>query len=255
VRLLSLQKEHGAEQLRELADALPIIDLARRLDLSGGAFLDTAAVMMNLDLVITCDTAIGHLAGALGVPVWLALSAAPDWRWFKDREDTPWYPTMRLFRQTRLGRWDDVFERMAEEVRKKLVPAGNARSIPIEISPAELIDKITILQIKSERIRDNVKLRNIRSELGALQAARDQALPPSEELTRLTTDLKKVNEAIWEAEDFLRAQEKAKRFDGSFVEMARSVYRNNDRRSAVKRQINERYSAHFIEEKEHPKYE
>ncbi|HLW68460.1 MAG TPA: tetratricopeptide repeat protein, partial [Gemmataceae bacterium] len=92
VRLLSLQKEHGAEQLRELADALPIIDLGRRLDLSGGAFLDTAAVMMSLDLVITCDTSIGHLAGALGAPVWLALSAAPDWRWFQEREDSPWYP-------------------------------------------------------------------------------------------------------------------------------------------------------------------
>jgi hypothetical protein len=255
VRLLSLQKEHGAEQLRELADALPIVDLARRLDLSGGAFLDTAAVMMNLDLVISCDTAIGHLAGALGVPVWLALAAAPDWRWFQDREDTPWYPTMRLFRQSKLGRWDDVFERMADEVRKEITTGASPHSISIEISSAELLDKLTILQIKSERIRDAAKLGNIRKELAALQAARDKSLPPSEDISRLTAELKKVNEAIWEAEDFLRTQEKAKRFDGSFIEMARSVYRNNDRRSAIKRQINERCSSHFVEEKEHPKYE
>src|SRR5262249_56333079 len=70
VQLLSLQKDPGAEQLREMAGTMPIIDLARRLDLSGGAFLDTAAVMMNLDLVVTCHTSIGHLAAALCAPLW-----------------------------------------------------------------------------------------------------------------------------------------------------------------------------------------
>ena len=76
-------------------------------------FVDTAAVMMNLDLVVTCDTAAAHLAGALGVPVWLALPSLPDPRWLLDREDSPWYPTMRLFRQSRRGDWDNVFERIA----------------------------------------------------------------------------------------------------------------------------------------------
>ena len=75
--------------------------------------MDTAAIMMHLDLVITSDTAIAHLAGGLGVPVWLATAYAPDWRWMIGREDSPWYPTMRLFRQTQVARWDDVFERMA----------------------------------------------------------------------------------------------------------------------------------------------
>jgi len=247
VRLISLQKEPGAEQLRELADALPIIDLARRLDLSGGAFLDTAAVMMNLDLVITCDTAIGHLAGGLGVPVWLALCAAPDWRWFESRDDSPWYPTMRLFRQSKLGRWDDVFEKISEEVRKGLSRAGNPQAIPIEISPGELLDKITILQIKNERIRDTAKLRNVRAELAALTAACEQSLPPSEEVSALTVELKEVNVAIWDAEDSLRASEKAQRFDTAFIELARTVYWSNDRRAAIKR--------HIMEEKEHPKYQ
>jgi hypothetical protein len=254
VQLFSLQKDPGAEQLRELADAMPIVDLARRLDLSGGAFLDTAAAMMSLDLVITCDTAIGHLAGGLGVPVWLALAACPDWRWFEHREDSPWYPTMRLFRQTKLGRWDDVFERITDEVRKKLAPAGHPESIPVEISPGELLDKITILQIKNERIRDAGKLRNVRRELAALESAREHSLPPLEEVSSLIAELKKVNEAIWDAEDSLRASEKAKRFDSTFIEMARMVYWNNDRRSAIKRQVNEIYSADFIEEKEHPHY-
>ena len=68
--------------------------------------------------MVCVDTAAGHLAGALGVPVWLALSAVPDWRWLCGREDTPWYPGMRLFRQRRLGEWDEVFSRLADELRR-----------------------------------------------------------------------------------------------------------------------------------------
>ena len=77
-------------------------------------FLDTAAVMKHLDLVITCDTSIAHLAGALGVPVWVALRFTPDWRWMLERDDSPWYPTMRLFRQRNAGDWTEVFTRMGE---------------------------------------------------------------------------------------------------------------------------------------------
>jgi hypothetical protein len=114
VRLLSVQKGAGAEELATIGGSFEVIDLGPSLDNSGGAFLDTAAVMMNLDLVITSDTSIAHLAGALGVPVWVALRANADWRWMLDRSDSPWYPTMRLFRQTLRDVWDDVFERMAD---------------------------------------------------------------------------------------------------------------------------------------------
>jgi tetratricopeptide (TPR) repeat protein len=113
VRLLSLQKGPGAEQLAALEGRFDIVDWGRRIDNTGGAFLDTAAVMKNLDLVITSDTSIAHLAGALGVPVWVALSAMADWRWIIDRDDSPWYPTMRLFRQSQLDQWPEVFQRMA----------------------------------------------------------------------------------------------------------------------------------------------
>ena len=88
-------------------------------------FADTAAVLKNLDLVITVDTAVAHCAGALGVPVWVALPFAPDWRWLMDRDDSPWYPTMRLFRQKRWGDWDEVFGRITEEVKKLLPLHGN----------------------------------------------------------------------------------------------------------------------------------
>jgi ADP-heptose:LPS heptosyltransferase len=82
--------------------------------------MDSAAVMQNLDLVITSDTAIAHLAGALGVPVWVALATSADWRWFLERDDSPWYPTMRLFRQTQRGAWPPVFERMADELARRV---------------------------------------------------------------------------------------------------------------------------------------
>jgi hypothetical protein len=110
VRLISLQKDWRGFAAFGLT-AFP------ELDTASGPFMDTAAIMRNLDLVITADTSTAHLSGALGVPVWVAIRHAPDWRWMLDREDSPWYRTMRLFRQTRPGIWRDVFERMAESLR------------------------------------------------------------------------------------------------------------------------------------------
>jgi Flp pilus assembly protein TadD len=112
VQFYSLQKHHGLDQLPEVAGRLPLVDLSSRLDVAAGPFMDTAALMKSLDLIITCDTALAHLAGALAVPVWTVLSFAADWRWLLDREDSPWYPTMRLFRQKRPGDWAEVFERV-----------------------------------------------------------------------------------------------------------------------------------------------
>ena len=106
VQLFSLQKGDGREQLAELGPTLGIHDLADELDRDAGAFMDTAAVIKNLDLVITSDTALPNLAGALAAPTWVALPFAPDWRWLRRRSDSPWYPTLRLFRQGRLGAWD-----------------------------------------------------------------------------------------------------------------------------------------------------
>ncbi len=111
VRLISLQKNAGAEQLSALPPGMKVESLDQ-FDSGPDAFLDTAAIMENLDLVITSDTAIAHLAGALGRPVWVAVSKLPDWRWFLDRADSPWYPTMRLFRQRAEGDWSGVFEDM-----------------------------------------------------------------------------------------------------------------------------------------------
>jgi tetratricopeptide (TPR) repeat protein len=118
MHLISLQKGKGEEQLGEVGQELGIISLGKSWD-EEGAFLDTAAVLTHLDLVITCDSALAHLAGAMGRPAWLALSSVPDWRWLQQRSDSPWYPTLRLFRQKKLGAWKEVFEQMAAALQNE----------------------------------------------------------------------------------------------------------------------------------------
>jgi Flp pilus assembly protein TadD len=119
VCLISLQKGEGQSTLAAAGSRVPIIDLGE-FDTENGPFMDTAAIMMNLDLVITSDTSIAHLAGALGVPVWVALPFVPDWRWMLDRSDSPWYPTMRLFRQKKLGDWEEVFGEIEAALRERV---------------------------------------------------------------------------------------------------------------------------------------
>ncbi len=116
VRLISLQKHHGLDQLASLQSELRIETLGEAFDAGTDAFVDTAAVMQSLDLVVTSDTSVAHLAGALGRPVWVGLQNVPDWRWLLQGEDSRWYPSMRLFRQTTRRDWAGVLERMAAAV-------------------------------------------------------------------------------------------------------------------------------------------
>jgi ADP-heptose:LPS heptosyltransferase len=108
VTFFSLQKDRSERLSFEHVDLAPQLT-----DMD-----DTAAVLQHLDLLISVDTAVVHLAGALGRPVWTLLHYSPDWRWMLDREDTPWYPTMRLFRQRAYGDWAGVAARVAEGLSK-----------------------------------------------------------------------------------------------------------------------------------------
>jgi len=126
VRLFSLQKNAGAEQLHDLPGGFNVQSFGDDLDSGPDAFVDTAAIMENLDLVIASDTAVAHLAGALGRPVWVALNFVPDWRWLLERTDSPWYPTMKLFRQTERGNWQGVFAAMEAQLGRLPVGARNS---------------------------------------------------------------------------------------------------------------------------------
>ncbi len=128
------------------------------------------------------------------------------------------------------------------------------KPIRIEIAPGELIDKITILEIKAERIADAGKRANVLVELATLSDARAAAIPPDGEIDRLAAELKAVNEVLWEIEDNIRACDRAGDFGPRFVELARAVYRTNDRRAELKRAINLRLGSRLVEEKSYKPY-
>lgn len=130
-----------------------------------------------------------------------------------------------------------------------------AKPITIEVGPGELIDKITILRIKSERMSDEAKLANVRHELAVLDAARNANLEDSAELRRLEEGLKAVNEALWVIEDDIRQCEADKDFGPTFIELARSVYKQNDKRAALKKEINVLTGSRIVEEKSYTEFE
>jgi predicted nucleic acid-binding Zn-ribbon protein len=130
-----------------------------------------------------------------------------------------------------------------------------AGEMTVPVSIGEVLDKITILQIKSERLRDEAKLRNVGDELRALTQAFDGQFPVlDDEIKRLVAALKAVNETLWEIEDDIRECERRKSFDARFIELARAVYQTNDERAALKREINVRLGSQLIEEKSYTPY-
>jgi hypothetical protein len=144
---------------------------------------------------------------------------------------------------------------MADSLSQELCARPTIASVPIDVAPGELLDKITILEIKRERINDPAKLGNILHELNVLAESRERTIPLSDELNPLIHELKAVNEAIWEAEDQVRDCERRQDFSQPFIEVARSVYRHNDRRAAIKRRINEHLGSVILEEKGYRAYE
>ena len=115
--LISLQVGEGVEQIEGARRLFPVIELPGR---RGRVFMETAAIMNNLDLIITPDTAVAHLAGALGSRTWIALSTIEEWRWLAGQESSLWYPTVRRFHQPKFGQWEPVFQQMADELKREL---------------------------------------------------------------------------------------------------------------------------------------
>ena len=115
VELISLHKGEGEKQIEDINFDLTV--LGNDFDNGEDAFVDTAAVIANCDLIISSDTAIAHLAGALGYRTWVVLKKIPDWRWMLDRNDSPWYPNMRLYRQKERDNWEEVFETIKKDLQ------------------------------------------------------------------------------------------------------------------------------------------
>jgi tetratricopeptide (TPR) repeat protein len=261
LRLISLQKGAGVSQLNDDLGGARIETLGADFDSSSDAFLDTAAVISLCDLVITTDTSIAHLAGAMGAPTWMVLSHTADWRWMRDRADSPWYPTMRLFRQKRGGEWGQVFD----DIKRDLIARIDARRASSEddiqmaapeipVSWGELIDKVTILEIKCERLTMPSALANATAELTLIKKKMAGLTKMSPEVAALRDELFDTNARLWDIEDQIRDKERVQEFDEIFIELSRSIYKYNDRRSELKRQINVLTSSSIVEEKSYKRY-
>lgn len=262
VRLISLQMKDGVEQLRQCAD-LPIVVPGEDFDAGEDGFLDTAAVIEAADLVISCDTSIAHLAGAMGKRIWVALNESAEWRWRREGQDTVWYPSMRLFRQPVQDDWDSVFRDITEALREAVgqrampeqPPRATEAAVPrVQVSWGECIDKATILAIKASRMSCPKALANVERELAELRRVLAGLEPMSEELTRKQAELRAVNERLWKIEDDIRELEAGRQFDQRFVELARSVYLTNDQRSRIKNEINSLTRSPIVEEKQYAGY-
>jgi hypothetical protein len=120
VRLISLQRQDGLSELADLPAGMAVETLGEDFDAGNGAFVDTAAALHALDLVISCDTSVAHLAGAMGRPAWIALKRQPEWRWNLNETATPWYPSLTLFRQKEHGDWQSVFAAMRDRLAAQL---------------------------------------------------------------------------------------------------------------------------------------
>ncbi|MEB3276098.1 MAG: DUF6165 family protein [Cyanobacteriota bacterium] len=256
VRLLSLQKGAGSEQLEGCSFRDRFVGCQAQVS-EIWDFEETAAIIAACDLVITSDTAVAHLAGGMGKATWLLLKQVPEWRWGLEGERSFWYPSLRLFRQRRRGDWAELLERVAaalgEQLQRETATVGGpgAGAILAPISLGELIDKITILQIKSQHVQGEA-LANVRRELAALEARFGELdLRLDGELIE---QLKAVNQELWQIEDAIREQERQQSFGERFIALARAVYQQNDRRAAIKKQINLRYGSALVEEKAYQAY-
>jgi tetratricopeptide (TPR) repeat protein len=231
VRLISLQKNLGSEQVRAAQGRVPVLSLGECLDEDAGPFMDTAAILANLDLVITIDTAVAHLAGAMGVPAWLALNYSADWRWLLKRDDSPWYPTVRLFRQPKLGDWASVFRQIADSLATKVAGYQPKRPIYLEATPGELLDRIAELEAAPEL--DDAA----RAELADLNQMRRDAIEPSDEVAELAEQLEVIHVRIRTLDIELLGCEHAKDDGVGFVEAFREFRQLQRRRADIKQSI------------------
>jgi hypothetical protein len=181
-----LQHGAGLEQVEPNRSAVPLVMLPE-MD-RDGVFLDRAAVMQHLDLIITSDTSMAHLAGGLGRPVWLLLGTNADWRWLRGRAGSPWYPTMRIFRQRTWGDWSGVLADAAGALRERV--AGLPQEVmplSVPMSAGELLDRIVVLQRRAA-------LGHSAQELERMQELRRKHIRPSEEIDASFTALERVHE-------------------------------------------------------------
>lgn len=209
----SLQKVNGTEQLKEL-HGITITDFGDELDGEHGRFMDTAALAVNLDLIITIDTSIAHLAAGLGVPTWILLPKPADWRWMMKRLDTPWYPNARLFRQQETGDWAgllaSVESALKEFVESKSAQAPVSKSSDqpekkcatmqtnqlLDLPVADFLDQLTLLTLQNEA---DLQSKNLQSK------EQEELLKRYRDTTAMHPEIKVLTQGLYAANCYLIA--------------------------------------------------
>lgn len=251
ISLYSLQKINSTDDLQNIKFA--VHDFGTDFDTSHGRFMDTAAVIKNLDLVLTVDTSIGHLAGALGIPVWVLLPKPADWRWMLKRNDSPWYPSMRLFRQKKCGNWTEVMQEVCTalqqehaHLQKKNLPQPSKitnqviekKQTAISFAPIEthLAIEDIIDQVSREKItadQNNSTLSQHTKNLEVICNKYAQKIPELISLVRL---LDKVNTNLAKLDQHIQIHKYAL-FDPEYAEIAEKIHYAHKLKINIKKKV------------------
>ncbi len=259
ISLYSLQKIHGTNQLKELDGSLVIYDFGPDFDTTNGRFMDTAAIIKNLNLVITVDTSICHLSAALGTPTWIMLPEPSDWRWMLNRTDTPWYPNARLFRQPSPGDWKNVIQQIVQALYALLRPSQTDNSILEGISDLgrhehqtiqqinnqkttkdfsllpidEFIDKMTWITINTNQQEDST------SNVQTMHLLYSNYLKQWPSLKELTQQLLYANRYLLNLKKRLEEELEGDILDYPFAEIARKISRTSKFKKEIKKEIHQ----------------
>ncbi len=261
VSIYSLQKTTGTEQLKSLVPGFTVQTFGNDFDESNGRFMDTVAVIKNLDLVVTVDTSIGHLAAALGKPTWIILPNPPDWRWMLNRDDTPWYPNVRLFRQPTPGDWESIMSVVAQELEKYVEKIKQENQLvknkPIQgqhaaidkfdpIETAKSTETYNWAQILHNLSMITIALNYVTEESAKkeLEIKRDQlsmyaqSILTSQTIMQLNQDLMAINHRLWQTGNTLRSLMDQTPFDDQFSNIVTNFYLLSELQRGILQKIN-----------------
>ena len=218
VTFYSLQRETGTDQLKSMSTDFELVTFEEDFDKSHGRFMDTAAVIKNLDLVITVDTSIAHLSAAIGTPVWTFLPEPPDWRWMLNRPDTPWYPNMRLFRQTKQGDWDSVMLKVRNELNE-LAKTKTSKPVPV-------LETVEAAVPQGPRPSKGSISRSNTSQQSPVFSTGEQL---KNELAHIKSQFKKASQKL--------ASARISTDDPQFIEIIRTLYHLGEIHETIKRKL------------------
>ena len=239
VRLFSLQKGQPTEEIKNASFRRDLYDFGDNFDADGQAFLDTAAIMTSLDLIVTADTSIAHVAGALGRPVHVLLRVEPDWRWLARESDTVWYPSMRLFRQRVAGNWAEPMALIAADIIARTTQKADSPSLDVlpkvSMSFGDLAIQISDWSVKAKF--DDVAHSDAEVRLGYLKTEWDNHFKDNTLLSSLQVEIQDLAHQIADTERKLRVQEEADNVDRTMLGMVRDIRSLKEKREDRARRI------------------